>query len=182
MSEPVASGVMPAASAAADPPLDPPGSNPTFHGLRVMPHIRLAVQNVISNSGVSVRAWKIAPAARSRSTIGSSRSATLSCINSDPFVARLPAIAASSLIATGSPSSGRASPRAYRFSAARAAARASSTYRSPSAFTTGCATSIRSRIASRYSLGETLRSPNARSVSTADSLYSSLILPPMRTK
>ena len=128
MSDPVASGVMPAASAAADPPLDPPGSNAAFHGLRVTPHIRLEVQNVISNSGVSVRAWKIAPAARSRSMIGSSRSGTLSCISSEPFVERLPAIAASSLMATGSPSSGRASPRAYRSPAVRAAARASSTY------------------------------------------------------
>ena len=45
---------------------------------------------MISNSGVRVRAWKIAPAARSRSTIGSSRSGTLSCMSSEPFVERLP--------------------------------------------------------------------------------------------
>jgi hypothetical protein len=34
MSEPVASVAVPAASAAADPPLEPPGEYPVCHGLR----------------------------------------------------------------------------------------------------------------------------------------------------
>ena len=76
MSEPVASGVIPAARAAADPPLEPPTSKAVFQGLRVIPHRRDAVQNAIENSGVRERAWMIAPARSSRSTIGSDRAAT----------------------------------------------------------------------------------------------------------
>ena len=37
MSEPVARGTSPAASAAPAPPLDPPGVRSRFHGLRVGP-------------------------------------------------------------------------------------------------------------------------------------------------
>jgi hypothetical protein len=40
MSVPVASGVVPAASAAADPPDEPPALVSRFHGLRVTPHRR----------------------------------------------------------------------------------------------------------------------------------------------
>ena len=42
----VARGTRPAASAAADPPLDPPGDRSTFHGLRVAPNTRLSVTAV----------------------------------------------------------------------------------------------------------------------------------------
>ena len=34
----VANGMMPAATAAAEPPLEPPGVRSVFHGLRVVPH------------------------------------------------------------------------------------------------------------------------------------------------
>ncbi len=71
MSEPVSSGVMPAANAAPEPPLDPPTSYAVFQGLRVTPHMRECVQNALENSGVSVRAWMIAPASSIRSTIAS---------------------------------------------------------------------------------------------------------------
>ena len=39
----VAMGASPAATAAAEPPLEPPGVNSSFHGLRVVPKTRLSV-------------------------------------------------------------------------------------------------------------------------------------------
>ena len=39
VSVPIASGTSPAATAAADPPLDPPGTRSRFHGLRVDPRV-----------------------------------------------------------------------------------------------------------------------------------------------
>ena len=42
-SEPSAIAVTPAATEALAPPLDPPGVSATFHGLRVLPWIRLLV-------------------------------------------------------------------------------------------------------------------------------------------
>ena len=56
MSEPVARVVVPAASAAAEPPEDPPGVYAGFHGLRVTPHSRECVTVVQQNSGHVVRA------------------------------------------------------------------------------------------------------------------------------
>ena len=71
MSVPVASVVIPAASAAPDPPDDPPGPHSVFHGLRVTPQMREAVMPERQNSGVVVRARITAPAFCRRSIIGS---------------------------------------------------------------------------------------------------------------
>src|SRR5688572_6078952 len=51
---PSASGPRPAASAAAAPPLEPPGIRSRFHGLRVTPKTRLSVTPLQPNSGVFV--------------------------------------------------------------------------------------------------------------------------------
>jgi hypothetical protein len=51
MSEAVARGANPAASAAADPPDDPPGESSRFQGLRVTPHIGECVMVAQLNSG-----------------------------------------------------------------------------------------------------------------------------------
>jgi hypothetical protein len=67
-SEVVASGTMPAASAAADPPLDPAGDRSRFQGLRVLPKRRLVVNPVWANAGVFDFPTTMAPAARSRAT------------------------------------------------------------------------------------------------------------------
>ena len=48
---PCASGTIPAATAAADPPLDPPGVRDRSHGLRVGPPKRGSVVGRIANSG-----------------------------------------------------------------------------------------------------------------------------------
>src|ERR1700722_20194054 len=50
-SVPVATPTNPAASAAPDPPLEPPGERSRFQGLRVIPVKRFAVYPSIANSG-----------------------------------------------------------------------------------------------------------------------------------
>src|SRR6476660_3389192 len=66
MSEPLASVVVPDASAAPEPPEEPPTAYSGFHGLRVTPHRRDWVKPAHENSGAVVRAWTIAPASRWR--------------------------------------------------------------------------------------------------------------------
>ena len=55
---------MPAASAAAEPPLEPPGVVAVFHGLRVIPDSGLSVTPFQPNSGVVVLPRMIAPCSR----------------------------------------------------------------------------------------------------------------------
>ncbi len=68
VSEPSASGTIRAATAAADPPLDPPGVRPSDHGLRVGPKAEFSVDDPIANSSQFVFPTMTAPAATSRST------------------------------------------------------------------------------------------------------------------
>src|SRR6185295_48005 len=60
-----AAGTMPAATAAAAPPLDPPGEYWGFHGLCVGPKVSGSVVGRRPSSGVFVRPRKHRPAARS---------------------------------------------------------------------------------------------------------------------
>src|SRR5690349_21314014 len=106
MSEPVASVVDPAASDAPDPPLEPPGEKSVFHGLRVTPQSFVHVTGALETSGVVVLACTIPPASMIRCTNAAVSVATTSRSGSEPRVLRCPAIGASSLTATGSPSSG----------------------------------------------------------------------------
>src|SRR4051812_7787089 len=61
-------GMIPAATAAAVPPEEPPGVRSTFHGLRVTPKIFGLVKDSVPNSGAAVLPTGTAPAARSRAT------------------------------------------------------------------------------------------------------------------
>ena len=71
-SDPVASGTRPAATAAADPPDDPPADRSSAHGLRVAPNSGLTVSAFQPSSGVFVLPTTTQPAARRRSTSGES--------------------------------------------------------------------------------------------------------------
>ncbi len=84
MSEPLARVAVPLASAAPDPPDDPPTPNSGFHGLRVTPQRRECVKPAQLNSGVVVRAWTMPPAARMRSPTTAVSLATSSLWMSDP--------------------------------------------------------------------------------------------------
>ena len=77
-SPPVHIGNSPAATAAAEPPEDPPGVFERSHGLRVTPCSGVLVKLTVPNSDAVVSPVMTAPAARSRSTSLSSRSATQS--------------------------------------------------------------------------------------------------------
>lgn len=59
-----ATGTIPAATAAAEPPLEPPAECPGFHGLRVGRWAAGSVVMVVPNSGTLVRPRKTNPAAR----------------------------------------------------------------------------------------------------------------------
>jgi len=63
-SEPFAAGTIRAATAAAEPPLEPPGVRSRFHGLRVGPNSSGSVTLVSPNSGVLVLPKITNPAAR----------------------------------------------------------------------------------------------------------------------
>ena len=67
-SVPTASGPIPAATAAAAPPDEPPGVRPRSHGLRAGPPWRGSVVGRIPNSGSFVVPTTTKPAARSRRT------------------------------------------------------------------------------------------------------------------
>src|ERR1019366_9544470 len=72
-SVPSASGTIPAATAAALPPDDPPGDNAVFHGLRLIPVCGLSVTAFQPISGVVVLPTNTAPCSRSRNTEGASK-------------------------------------------------------------------------------------------------------------
>ena len=54
VSEPSAHGAMPAATAAAEPPPDPPGTRVGSHGFRDGPYAEFSVDEPIANSSVFV--------------------------------------------------------------------------------------------------------------------------------
>ncbi|CAB5033087.1 unannotated protein [freshwater metagenome] len=77
-SPPVHIGKSPAATAAADPPDDPPGVRVKFQGLRVMPFRGVLVKLTVPNSAAVVRPAMTAPAVRKRVTSESVTLATRS--------------------------------------------------------------------------------------------------------
>ena len=115
----------PAATAAAEPPLDPPGLKPCFHGFCVAPNASPSVNGKIASSGRCVRPTITAPAARRRFTTSASWAAGWSKAR-EPCIDTSPAMSTLSLIATGTPSSGRLSPAVRRAAAWSASARARS--------------------------------------------------------
>src|ERR1035441_3294008 len=68
VSLPRASGVMSAATAAAEPPDEPPGTLDVLCGFRVGPKAEFSVDDPMANSSRLVLPTGTAPAARSRST------------------------------------------------------------------------------------------------------------------
>lgn len=86
MSVPWARCPMPAATADAAPPDEPPGVREGFRGLRVSPCSRLPVNQRNENAGVLVRPIITAPARRRLSTTGLLTLATTSFCNVTPLV------------------------------------------------------------------------------------------------
>ena len=90
-SVPVDSGLMPAATDAAAPPLEPPGVRSAFHGFAVAPYKSLVVSHRQENSGVFVRPSTTTPASSQFCTHGELTAATLSCSAAQPFTVAQPA-------------------------------------------------------------------------------------------
>ena len=84
VSVPTASGTIPEATAAAQPPELPPGLRRTSTGLRVGPFAEVCVEAPIASSSMLARPSRIAPARRRWRTTGASAVAT------KPWCAREP--------------------------------------------------------------------------------------------
>ena len=139
---------MPDATAAASPPLDPPGVCPADHGFSVAPRSALTVCQRIPNSGMFVRPTGMAPAARSSPMCGASWLATASRSGAMPSVVAEPATSMFSLTVIGTPLSGPdGSPRLNARSAASAAVSAFSASGTVTAFSSWLTWLIRSRCA-----------------------------------
>ncbi len=108
-SVPTETGPMPAATAAALPPDEPPGVLLGFQGLRVMPVSGELVSPLQPNSGVAVLPSNTAPASRRRAVAGASISH--GCCGSTVRLPRsvgMPRVRIRSLIDAGTPSSASA--------------------------------------------------------------------------
>ena len=109
----------PAATAAAPPPLDPPGVRSRSHGLRVRPYTVFTVcpKSASISCGLVVAAIT-APAARIRRTTVASQSDTGPTNAGLPHVVGIPATCTASLTVTGTPPSGPPAAEAASASAA----------------------------------------------------------------
>src|SRR6266542_3163753 len=106
VSDPRANGVSRAATAAADPPLVPPGIRSSAHGLRTGPNTDVSFDDPIANSSQLVFPTMTAPAASRRDTDVASYGGTKCSSIRDEAVVRTPRVQMLSLIATGTPASG----------------------------------------------------------------------------
>ena len=127
VSEPRLSGTKPAATAAAEPPLLPPGTLPGSCGLRVGPKAEFSVELPMANSSRFVLPSVTAPAPARDVTTVASKGGRQPSRMSDPQVVVTPRVHRLSLRATGTPASGPGSrPSATIASTASACARAPS--------------------------------------------------------
>ena len=168
-SEPIAPATRPAATAAAAPPLEPPGAWPSCQGLRVAPKVGDSVKCHWPTSGAWVLPTMIAPARLRRRT--SSASVRHSATSPpQPNGVEWPARSTSSLIAIGTPRSGAFSPPSpprRRASARSASSGALSAQTTRKAFRRGWDSSIRASESSTSSREETSRQGSRRAWSAS---------------
>src|SRR5207249_6230715 len=106
VSEPRAATHSSAATAAADPPLDPPGIDPRFQGLRLGPKAEFSVEEPIANSSKLVFPSNRYPWLRSRAITVASYGGTKLPRIRDAQVVRTLSVQMLSLTASGMPMSG----------------------------------------------------------------------------
>ena len=119
-------GTPPAATVAAEPPEEPPGTRSRSHGLRVGPNAECSVEEPIANSSMLALPTKTASCSRRRATTVQSMIGTKRSSIREPAVVWTPFVESTSLSASGMPVSGAASPARSRSSAASACASAAS--------------------------------------------------------
>src|SRR5436305_14654203 len=98
---------MPAATAAADPPDDPPGTRDGSQGFFTGPNAEFSFDDPIANSSQFVLPTITAPAASSREITVASYGGTNVSRMREAAVVRTPRVHRLSLTATGTPASGR---------------------------------------------------------------------------
>src|SRR4051795_2793787 len=108
VSVPIASGASKAATAAAEPPPEPPGIRSRSHGLCVGPYAECSVEEPIANSSMLVLPRIGRPAALRRATTVASYGGTQAPRIFEPHVVGRPSVTSTSLTAIGTPSSGDA--------------------------------------------------------------------------
>src|SRR5205085_8411454 len=94
---------MRAATAAAEPPDEPPATQSRFHGLRVTPNAECSVDEPMANSSRLVLATMDQPFARRGCTTGASKGERKSGRMRDPHVVGISVVTMLSLMAMGTP-------------------------------------------------------------------------------
>src|SRR5262245_14528940 len=103
VSEPSAQGARPAATAAADPPEDPPGTRSGSQGFRVGPKAEFSVDEPIANSSMFVLPRKGRPARRHRDATVESKRGMYPARIFEPAVVSTPRVVIRSFSAIGTP-------------------------------------------------------------------------------
>src|ERR1043166_3503013 len=155
VSEPNESGVRRAATATAEPPLDPPGTRSVAQGFLAGPNAEFSFEDPIANSSQFVLPITMAPALSMRSiTVALYGGTNVSRIREDAVVFS-PRVQMLSLTAMGTPASGADAncDRCASMCAARARARSASTVLK--AFSVGFAAWMRSSAARHASTADT---------------------------
>src|SRR5579862_9893501 len=114
VSLPNATAASSAATAAAEPPLDPPGTRSRSYGLRVTPSAEFSHELPIANSSMFVLPTGTQPASSRRPTAVAVYGATQCSRILLPHVVRVPVKHILSLTAIGTPAIGRSSPARTR--------------------------------------------------------------------
>src|SRR5262245_26339457 len=105
VSVPMPSGAWYAATAAAEPPDEPPGTRFRSHGLRDGPKAEFSVEDPIANSSMLVLPRITTPAARSRAVTVASYGGCQPARIFDPQVVGMSTVVNTSLSASGTPAS-----------------------------------------------------------------------------
>src|SRR4029077_4926134 len=128
VSDPRVATAVPAATAAAEPPLEPPGTRDVSRGLRTGPYAEFSFDEPMANSSQFILPSTIAPAASSLATAVQSYGGIKFSRIFDPAVGGPPLVTITSLMPMGTPASGgRGAPWLTKLSIrlARAKARSS---------------------------------------------------------
>ena len=103
MSEPSAQGASPPATAAAEPPEDPPGTRSGSQGFFVGPYAEFSVDEPIANSSMLVLPTIGRPASLHREATVESKTGMYPCRILEPAVVGIPFVVMTSLCAIGTP-------------------------------------------------------------------------------
>ena len=145
VSEPRAAQAILAATAAPEPPLDPPGMRSSDQGFLVGKNAEFSVEDPMANSSMLSFPKNTAPSSFSRATTVASYGGTKCSRILEAQVVGMPSVQRTSFRPMGMPVRGRWSPEAILLSASSAAFSAWSAVTVMYAFTLGSTASIRSR-------------------------------------